>query len=108
MMRRRPGLTVVAILSISIGIGANTAIFSLVNGVLLRPLPYRDSDRIVRVIQSRPPDSAPDNVPLRMEGISIDDLEQWRTRAKSFSEMAAYSPTQLTLLGAGGAARVPA
>src|SRR6267142_194765 len=106
-MRRHLGFSAVAVLSISIGIGANTAIFSIVNGVLLRPLPYRDSDRIVRIIQSRPPDSAPDNVPLRMEGISSDELRQWRIRAKSFSQMAAYSPTQMTLLGGGGAARVP-
>src|SRR5438552_5663067 len=108
MMRRSPGFSTVAVLSISIGIGANTAIFSVVNSVLLRPLPYKDADRIVRIVQSRPAESAPDYVPLRMEGISTDDLQQWRTRTRSFSQMAAYSPVELTLLASGGAARVPA
>lgn len=107
MMRRSAGFSAVAILSISIGIGANTAIFTVVNSVLLRPLPYKDADRIFRIVQNRPPESAPDYVPLRMEGISTDDLQQWRTRTTSFSQMAAYSPSELTLVANGGAARVP-
>jgi len=107
MMKRSAGFSAVAILSISIGLGANTAIFTIVNSVLLRPLPYKDADRIFRIVQSRPPESAPDNVPLRMQGISTDDLQQWRTRTTSFSQMAAYSPAELTLLASKGAARVP-
>jgi putative ABC transport system permease protein len=86
MLRKNPGFTAVAALTLALGIGANTAIFSLVNGVLLRPLPYRDPDRLTMVWEKND-DGTPENV-------GYATFLEWRAQNKSFQELAVYSSWQ--------------
>ncbi len=96
---KRPGFLAVAVVTLALGAGANTAIFSVVNTVLLQPLPYRDADRIVRIIQNRPPSASPGGLPSRLAALSTDDLQAWRPRSRTLSQMAAYGPAALTMTG---------
>jgi putative ABC transport system permease protein len=81
LLRKSPGFTIVALLTLALGIGANTAIFSVVNSVLLQPLPYPQPDRIVQLMRSFPQG----NVPY----ISIPKFMVWRNQTHVFQEMAA-------------------
>src|SRR5687768_12765658 len=86
-MRRAPGFATVAIVLLALGIGANTVVFAVVNGVLLRPLPYRDANRLVFVREN-----GPDQISRGMRA-GIPDFLDWRAGSRSFTELAAYTPT---------------
>ena len=92
-LRKSPGFTIVSLLTLALGIGANTAIFSFVNGVLLKPLPYADADRIVRVMEKPP--GYPRN------GISTLNYLDWRNQNTVFEYMTPFSYHAVTLTGAG-------
>jgi hypothetical protein len=85
---RRPGFAVVAILLMALGAGANAAVFSVVRGVLLRPLPYPEPERLVAI--------APNVF------ISNEEVDYWRSRTRSFEEIAALSPGWMMGLVADG------
>ncbi len=89
MLRKNPGFTAVAILTLALGIGANTAIFSVVNGVLLRPLPYHDADRLTLVWEKDDP-GVKDNV-------GYATYLDWKAQNKSFKDLAVYSSWQPVL-----------
>jgi predicted permease len=91
---KSPAFTVVAILTIALGIGANTAIFSVVNGVLINPLPYPNADRIV-VLYERLPN-------FEDASISYPNFLDWQRMNESFSALAAYRPNGYNLSGTGG------
>jgi len=80
MLRKNPGFTMVAVLTLALGIGANTAIFSMVNGVLLRPLPYPEPERLVRIWETKP--GSPRNV------INPVNFLDWHDQTHSFEAMA--------------------
>src|SRR5436190_15488069 len=93
--RRAPGLTLVAILALAIGIGANTAIFTIVNAVLLERLPFRDSDRIVVLWEEAARRPGQKNVPGPAQFV------RWKERATAFDRMAGLVDTRANLTGDG-------
>jgi putative ABC transport system permease protein len=99
-LARSPGFTAVAVLTLALGIGANTAIFSAVDAVLLRPLPYPRSDRLVEVTSS-----AAEGIRF---GVSYPDLLDLRGLTRDFTGVAAYSTQRYNLTGAGDPREVQA
>jgi hypothetical protein len=106
MLARAPGFTAVALLTLALGIGATTAVFSVVHGVLLTPLPYPQSDRLVRVFGPAPTTAGIDGRPARLVDLRSETFEALRLADRVFSHVAGYLPTTLTLTGAGDAARL--
>lgn len=99
MMRRAKGFTLIAVAVMALGIGANTAIFSLVNALVLQPLPYAHPEQLVQMYET---ESAPGNFPL-----SGPDFPDWKAQARQFSDMALYNyPRNLVLNGSGTPQRV--
>jgi putative ABC transport system permease protein len=91
----QPGFTAVAVLTLALGIGASTAMFTLVNSVLLRPLAYADPDRLVMVWERSPNDPERDNF------VSPANLSAWREQARSFEALAAMMDRPRNLTGGG-------
>ncbi len=94
---RSPGFTAVAVLTLALGIGANTAIFSVVNAVLLRPLAYQDSGRLVQVLRKE------EGAGQDASQLSFPNYWDLRERSRSFSELAAYRYWIFTLSGSRAA-----
>ena len=96
ILRRNPGFSVAAILVLALGIGANSAIFSVVNAVLLRPLPYPEASRIMQVWHVPPAKSFPG---LTMFSVSPANYLDWQSQSSSFEHMAAYGFAGFTFGG---------
>jgi predicted permease len=96
-LRRNPGFAALAVITLALGIGATTAIFSVVSAVVLRPLPFRAPDQLVQVTASGRQRT------LSQTGASYLDFLDWRKQNSVFTGMAAYSKTFFTLIGRGQA-----
>src|SRR4029077_16936134 len=98
VLARNPGFTAVAILTLALGIGANTALFSVVNGVLLNPLPFPDPDALIAVYSKSP--SFPQG------SISYPNFLDWQKENRSFSFLTALRADDYNITGAGEPERV--
>lgn len=98
MMRRSPGFALMVILIMALGIGANTAIFSVVHAVLLEPLPFRDVDRVVQVWHTPPQASFPGMTEF---SVSAGNFLDWQRQNHVFEKMAFYSGAQFDVTGMG-------
>jgi putative ABC transport system permease protein len=95
-LRRAPGLTVAVIATLALGIGVNTSVFSVVYGVLLRPMPYPEPDELVTVWMTNPREGIDRDV------TSYPNLQAWRERNRSFEQLVAVRDTRLNLVAPGG------
>ena len=95
MFRVAPGFTAVAVLTLAVGIGANTAVFSVVDAVLLRPLPYPDPHRLVRIFETRVRDG------LLHNAASGPNALDWQQQSTAFAGMTAYRQRSLNVSGRG-------
>src|SRR5882672_860604 len=98
MLLKSPAITFVVILALALGIGANTAIFSVVDAVLLRPLPYEDSDRLVFLNETS---KVMDEI-----SISYPNFIDWRNQNHVFEKIGVYNRSSYNLTGAGEAERI--
>ena len=102
MLRKYPGFALTVVVTLALGIGANTTIFSVVNAVLMEPLPYRDSDRLVRLWESNPGQN-------RLESAaSVPNFQDWQTQQSVFEQLAASELATFNLTGSGEPQRIPA
>jgi putative ABC transport system permease protein len=100
MLSKKPGFSAIAVLTLALGIGANTAIFSVVNAVLLRPLPFAEPDALIAVGQNISQNRA------RLGQFSFRNFADFRERSQSFERLAAYYNTNFTLTGERDAVRL--
>jgi putative ABC transport system permease protein len=97
---KNPGFTLIAVITLALGIGANSAIFTIVNAVLLRPLPFDEAERLVKVWETRY------QLGRARNSVSPADFFDWRGQNKTFEHMAAYDAGDYTLTGSGEPDRV--
>jgi len=96
MLRKAPGFAAVAVISLAVGIGANTAIFGVVKAVLLKPLPFTDPDRLVTLWASNPQNPGDDTMP-----VAPADFEDWQHRTHAFAEIGVSYDVHKSLTGVG-------
>src|SRR5437588_12894854 len=101
VLLKSPGFTVVAVLALALGVAANTAIFSVVNVVLLEPLPYREPSRLVSVWEMNRPRG------LHQNTISPGNLIDWKEQSDVFEDVAGFFDSKTNLTGAGDPVEVP-
>jgi putative ABC transport system permease protein len=98
---QRPGFTAIAVITLALGIGANTTLFSFVNGILLRPLPYRDPAQLVILDETAPKQG------IKSFNVSFPNFLDWREQNHVFEDVAVYQDGNYSLVGAGEPEQIP-
>src|SRR5260221_5598410 len=98
---KRPGFTAIAVLTLALGIGANTTLFSFVNGILLRPLPYKNPAQLVLLDEPSPKQG------IKSFDVSYPNFVDWRERNHVFEDVAIYQDGNYSLVGAGEPEQIP-
>jgi putative ABC transport system permease protein len=101
MLLKKPGFTSIVALTLALGIGANTAIFSVLNGVLLKPLPFNEPERVVMVWNRMTEAAGGDRTPL-----AVSDLLDWRAQSRSFESVGAFRDQFVNYIGGATPERV--
>src|SRR6185503_16379145 len=102
VIRKNPALSLTIVITVALGIGANATIFGVINAVLLEPLPYKDSDRLVRLWQSNPSQNQSEGL------VSAPNFLDWKTQQTTFEQVAALELATFNLTGSGEPQRVAA
>ena len=100
LLRKNPGFTIIVVMTLALGIGANTTIFSIVNGVLLSPLPFTRPDRLYVLFEKNPS--------TQRASVSYPNFLDWQRSNHAFSSLAAFRRDNMILTGAGRPERLPA
>jgi predicted permease len=103
-LRRSPGFSAAAILTLALGIGATTAVFSVLYGILFRPLPFPNADRLVRVVQLLP--DKPGDPPTFHTGLTPDQITEWRATSRTLAEIGYYTPQAAVVKNSGTPVRL--
>lgn len=102
MLRKHPGFSLTVIITLALGIGANTTIFSVVNAVLMAPLPYKEPDRLIRIWESNQGQGRTETP------VSVPNFQDWQKQQTVFEQLAASELTTFNLTGRGEPQRIPA
>jgi putative ABC transport system permease protein len=104
--KRTPALTAITVLTLAVGLGATAAIFSVVNAVLLRPLPYAEPERLVQIVEHVPASEGFGGAAQRRTGMSVSDLDWWRTNSEALSQIAVMQREGRTLATPDGSVQL--
>ncbi|HEU4931499.1 MAG TPA: ABC transporter permease [Pyrinomonadaceae bacterium] len=102
MLRKHPGFALTVIITLALGIGANTTIFSVVNAVVMEPLPYKEPDRLIRIWESNAGQGRTES------SVSVPNFQDWQKQQSVFEQLAASELTTFNLTGSGEPQRIPA